>query len=35
MRIFVKFYAKKVLMNMNENEMNQTVFSLALEALRR
>ncbi|CAF0940234.1 unnamed protein product [Brachionus calyciflorus] len=35
MRIHVKFYNKTMLMNLNEHEMQESVFSLCLEALKR
>ena len=35
MRINVKFYQKQILMNLNEHEVLQSVFSICLEALKR
>lgn len=35
MRIIVKFYNKQILMNLNDHEMQESVYSLCLEALKR
>ncbi len=35
MRLTVKFYNKKTLIVLNDEEKNQKIFSLCLEALKR